>query len=101
MPPFWALKRTTEETESNLSMVFVPLEQTWLLGMGDEPVKWLEANLPGFVCSHIPVAVNTRTLEPGDELVLHVAPVPKRKQEQTQGKDWKQAAQRELKKPRT
>ena len=101
MPPFWALKRTTVETESNLSMVFVPLEQTWLLGMGDEPVKWKEANLPGFVSFHIPVAVNTRTLEPGDELVLHVAPAPKRKQEQTQGKDWKQAAQRELKKPRT
>ena len=89
------------ETESNLSMVFVPLEQTWLLGMGDEPVKWQEATLPGSVTYHIPVAVNTKTLEPGDELVLHVAAVTKRKAEQTRGAAWKAAAQRELKMPRT
>ena len=95
------MKWTTVETDSNLSMVIVPLEQSWLLGMGDEPAKWKEVNIPGFVTFHIPVAVNTRTLEPGEELVLHVAAVPKRKAEQTRGAAWKAAAQRELKMPRT
>ena len=95
------MKRTTVETESNLAMVFVPLEQSWLLGMGDEPVKWKEASLAGFVSFHIPLAVNTRTLEPGEELVLHVSAVPKRKAAETQGQHWKAAALRELKMART